>query len=501
MKKYLLAAMLVCSALITQKAYSQNEFITEWVTTDGNITISTSANEIMPGETAPYVYNYNIEWFNKASNTSLGSTTNLTGDFTINSLPADTIVIKISGIFPHIYIGFGTSSSKLIHVTNWGNIQWKSFVDAFRGCDNLKTVPNQGLDLSQVKHMSYMFNGATSFNSDISGWDVSNVTHMRYMFFFADIFNSDLSGWDVSNVIDMRGMFYVTDAFNSDLSGWDVSNVTNMGNLFRNTNSFNSDISSWDLSNVTDMDYMFNNARSFNNDLSKWNISNVVDMEGIFKESNISYCNMDAILNAWAPVLLTKAYNIEEIPAASTNSAAVRTSLGNRISLASAEITNPISNSVVINTPSTICIGEQTSFTATSAYTSTYEWNNTFTGSTYSFVLTQDTTISIIAFDSLNCRSYDTLHITVEECVGLDNNTIAFTVYPNPAAEYVVVQTENVDLSNASIALLDITGKVLTNAHLTENNTMIYLANYPAGVYFIKVQVGNLVNVQKIVKR
>ena len=39
-----------------------------------------------------------------------------------------------------------------------------------------------------------MFNGATSFNGDLSSWNVSSVTDMTYMFFNAISFNGDLSG-------------------------------------------------------------------------------------------------------------------------------------------------------------------------------------------------------------------------------------------------------------------------------------------------------------------
>ena len=40
-----------------------------------------------------------------------------------------------------------------------------------------------------------MFDGASSFNSDISRWDVSSVKYMEAMFFFASSFNSELSNW------------------------------------------------------------------------------------------------------------------------------------------------------------------------------------------------------------------------------------------------------------------------------------------------------------------
>ena len=52
-----------------------------------------------------------------------------------------------------------------------------------------------------------MFQGATSFNQDISKWDVSNVENMDYMFSGATSFNQDISNWDVSNVKSMANMF------------------------------------------------------------------------------------------------------------------------------------------------------------------------------------------------------------------------------------------------------------------------------------------------------
>jgi surface protein len=61
-------------------------------------------------------------------------------------------------------------------------------------------VPFTNIVTTVMTDMSNMFNGASTFNSDISQWDTSNVTDMSFMFSGASAFYQDLNEWDVSNV-------------------------------------------------------------------------------------------------------------------------------------------------------------------------------------------------------------------------------------------------------------------------------------------------------------
>ena len=65
-----------------------------------------------------------------------------------------------------------------------------------------------GWDVSNVRDMSSMFQGATSFNRDISKWKVSRVGSMKDMFRDARSFNRNLCGasWVQSNALK-TGMF------------------------------------------------------------------------------------------------------------------------------------------------------------------------------------------------------------------------------------------------------------------------------------------------------
>ena len=132
--------------------------------------------------------------------------------------------------------------------------------------------------------MNGMFQFATSFSGNLSGWNVSNVMFMRDMFRFASSFNGDLSGWDVGSVTSMSGMFWGAISFNGDLGGWDLGSVIETSNMFRGT-AFNGDISSWDVSSVEYMIAMFQGATAFNGDLSGWDVSNVEAFSHMFRDA------------------------------------------------------------------------------------------------------------------------------------------------------------------------------------------------------------------------
>ncbi len=159
-------------------------------------------------------------------------------------------------------------------------------------------------DVSQVVNMEKVFNNAHTFNQDISNWDVSSVTNMYAMFFNAQIFNQDLSSWNVGAVTNMGAMFNSATLFNQDISSWNVSSVIYMDAMFASTSAFNQPIGNWDVSSVEYMNVMFSGATAFNQDLSNWGekTSKVSNMSLMFSHASafnqdISSWNVSSVLN------------------------------------------------------------------------------------------------------------------------------------------------------------------------------------------------------------
>jgi surface protein len=245
-----------------------------------------------------YTYDYTATWTLVSDPSTTGTETGLTGTSTITFSSGGIYDIEITGLFPAMQpqIKNPPDQTKVTGIIQWGSNPWQSMSDMFRECNNLSLyLATDQPDLSSVTNMSRMFDNATAFNADISGWDTSAVTDMNNMFNGATSFNQDISLWVVSSVTDMSFMFNDATQFNADLSGWVVSSVTSMQRMLAAATSFNQDIGDWVVSDVTDMNNMFGGATAFNSDISGWDVSGVTQMNQMF--FNATSFNRD--LSGW----------------------------------------------------------------------------------------------------------------------------------------------------------------------------------------------------------
>ena len=143
-------------------------------------------------------------------------------------------------------------------------------------------------DISRLTDMTGMFDGASSFNADISTWNVSSVISMRKMFYGATSFNANISRWDVSRVTDMQSMFNKASSFNADISNWDVSLVATMCKMFANATSFKRKLSgiAWTQS-TANKDDMFKGSAGY-----------ISSIESTFKGSAGSILSIDGTINS-----------------------------------------------------------------------------------------------------------------------------------------------------------------------------------------------------------
>ena len=61
------------------------------------------------------------------------------------------------------------------------------------------------------------------------------------------------------------------------------------------------------------------------------------------------------------------------------------------------------------------------------------------------------------------------------------------SAYPNPTTDYLELKVENLQLSELSYKLYDISGIVYQNKEIGNSITKIEMQNLPQGIYFIKV--------------
>lgn len=292
-----------------QMIKAQNEFITIWK--PGN-----SQQIRFPGRGQ----NFSVYWEEVGYPQHNGTISNITSvfEFIVNfSTPLNpvssqaTYRIKISDGNGHFdQVRFFDNSvtpaytnqdmSKIIQITQWGNIKWKSFEGAFIMCDSLDMTATDVPDLSLVTSLREMFQFCFSFigNPSLNNWNTSTITDMYYMFGDALQFNQPLGSWNTSNVIDM-GLMFDNTSFNQPIGEWDTSKVTNMEHMFHSCHSFNQYIGGWNTSKVTNMNQMFNET-AFNQNIGYWNLASLTTAIDMFYNSAMSCQNYDDTLYRWS---------------------------------------------------------------------------------------------------------------------------------------------------------------------------------------------------------
>ncbi|MEP2935376.1 MAG: BspA family leucine-rich repeat surface protein [Gilvibacter sp.] len=291
MKAFIHLITLLC--LSTPNLWAQ-DFITVWKSDnpgsslDSQITIPTSGD----------AYDYNVDWGDGSIST------NVTGNITHTYAIPGTYTVSISGAFPQIYFNNQGDKLKLIEVSQWGAIAWRSMEKAFFGCQNMEVSATDAPDLSMVTSLVSMFKKTKATLAHIGNWDTSNITTMNGMFLNAKDFNTDISSWDVSKVKNISAMFKGAVLFNQPLNNWDIGKVSAMNSTFENAAGFNQSLSNWDVSAVKNAKKTFKNATNFNQDLSNWDVSVVKNMTDILVGTSLDCTNYDRILLAWSQLAL-----------------------------------------------------------------------------------------------------------------------------------------------------------------------------------------------------
>ncbi len=152
-------------------------------------------------------------------------------------------------------------------------------------------------------------------------------------------------------------------------------------------------------------------------------------------------------------------------------------------------ITAPI---ILVNPPAdTIITGGNTTLTAIGG--TTYSWSpstglNTTTGATVIASPTATTTYTVTATDNQGCQTSVDVVVTVDALTSrqdLENND--WSIYPNPAADRLMIRSEIGNVGKYSVQLFDISGKLILENQLESPSSSLDVSRIAPGVYVLHI--------------
>jgi hypothetical protein len=192
---------------------------------------------------------------------------------------------------------------------------------------------------------------------------------------------------------------------------------------------------------------------------------------------------------------------IAPTPTANLTYTATGTNSVGCIGLATQAVTvNALPTVSVASSASLICAGQSASLTASGA--ATYTWNTSSTNTVISVTPSVTTSYTVNGTGANGCANISVISQSVSACTGLNNtvaSSIGVVVYPNPNTGSFTIELNNGSVK--TIEVMDVTGRIILTNTSSNDKADFNISGLSNGIYYVRVQSNNSVEVIKIVKQ
>lgn len=149
-----------------------------------------------------------------------------------------------------------------------------------------------------------------------------------------------------------------------------------------------------------------------------------------------------------------------------------------------------------------ICKGESAMLAGVGASSYTWAASSIYIQSPIAIVNpVVSTTYTLSGSDANGCVGKTTLNLAVDECTGINKinaSSSGIKLYPNPNTGVFLIESSST--AAKTVEVVDVTGRVISSSTSSADKITVNINNYANGIYYVKVQSENGVDVIKVVK-
>ncbi|MFT6921338.1 MAG: hypothetical protein ACJA1C_000332 [Crocinitomicaceae bacterium] len=169
----------------------------------------------------------------------------------------------------------------------------------------------------------------------------------------------------------------------------------------------------------------------------------------------------------------------------------------------SANVTlSPIPTVAITGEVDTICINGAFTLDAGNGFAN-YDWSTGGTAQaepiTGAGLGLGDHVVTVMITDANGCTATDTTNINVDGCASIEELDLSFSIFPNPSTGIFNYEVEG-DLSQATMEVIDILGKVIIKDQTLKTQGTIDLSKVETGTYLLRIVQADRISTIRLVK-